>query len=88
VTVVGETCLGAANAELALASRALAKMAAAEMLTVEFGGLPVSPAFLRARPHVDLSAPLVEAAVLRRFGISDSEPCQALEATYDPALGS
>jgi hypothetical protein len=81
VTVVGETCLGAANDQISLASRALAKIAGAEMLTIEFGGSAASPVFLRARPYVDLGAPLIEAAVLRRFGISDAEPRQAREAS-------
>jgi hypothetical protein len=87
VTVVGEACLGTASAQLVLAARTLAKMACAEMLTVEYAGSPASPAFVRARPHVDLNDPLVEAAVLRRFGIADGAPGEALAATHDPALG-
>jgi hypothetical protein len=69
VTIVGETCIGAPNASLEVASRALAEMAGAEMLTVEFDGSAPTSAVLRADPRVNPDDPLIELALLRRFGV-------------------
>ncbi len=70
VAVVNDSCFGPEDERLARGCRALAKHAGAEMLTVELGGSVQSPLFLRARPHVELGDPRIEAAVLRRFGIA------------------
>jgi hypothetical protein len=85
VTVIGEVCIGARNPALSAAARAMAMAAGVELLTVEFDDPSPTGAVLRARPLVDLSDPLVEAAVLGLFGIADTE-CARAEPN-DLALG-
>lgn len=69
VTVIGEVCIGAADDALAVASRTIARAAGTELLRVEFDTSGPTGTVLRACPLVDLNDPLVEAAVLRLFGV-------------------
>jgi hypothetical protein len=70
VTVVGDACVGAPNPVLSAVARAVAKAAGAALLTVEFDDPGPHGTVLRASPLVDLGDPLVEAAVLRLFGVA------------------
>jgi len=84
-TVVGDACIGAPNPVLSAAARAVAKAAGAALLTVEFDDPGPYGTVLRASPLVDLDDPLVEAAVLRLFGMSD--PQRARTELDDRSLG-
>jgi hypothetical protein len=88
VAVVGETCIGAPNAQLARGAVALARRAAAAMLTVEFDGAGASAAVLRAAPTVDLADARIASAVRRLFGLADAPPQPAREGHRDPAMGA
>lgn len=71
VTIVGDSCIGAADAALAEGALALARAAGAELLAVAFDGPEAGAAVLRASPFVDLSDARIAAAAFALFDASD-----------------